>query len=133
MLSIGDYLRKLRGKTTLREAAERSGLSHSYIRYLEMGKRPGTNAPINPTPDTLMSLSKAYNHPYDDLMKRAGYINEGDNIGSAGTLPDSEFERIVREIEEEEGIDLHGNPIAHQAVKDALIMIIKTTRALEKK
>ena len=65
---------------TFREAAERSGLSHSYIRYLEMGKRPGSNTPINPTPETLESLSKAYNYPYKDLMIKAGYIKEEESF-----------------------------------------------------
>lgn len=61
---------------TFREAAERSGISHSYIRYLETGKRPGTNTPIKPSPDMLKGLSKAYNHPYKDLMILAGYQDE---------------------------------------------------------
>lgn len=60
---------------SFREASDRSGLSHSYIRYLEAGKRPGSNTPINPTPDTLKKLADAYNHPYEDLMMLAGYIS----------------------------------------------------------
>jgi transcriptional regulator with XRE-family HTH domain len=124
---------RLKKKMTLRDAAIKSGLSHSYISSLEQGKHPKTKAPINPSPESLERLSAAYNYPYEDLMKMSGYIKESKNKESAPTLSDSEFERIVREIEEEEGIDLHGNPIAHQAVKDALNMIIKTTRAFEKK
>jgi transcriptional regulator with XRE-family HTH domain len=93
MSNIGDFLRQLRGKMPYREAAEKSGLSHSYIRYLEMGRRPGSNTPINPTPETLKSLSKAYNYSYDALMKLAGYID------GEGKLKDSEDEFI-------EGIDL---------------------------
>lgn len=58
---------------TYREAAERSGISHSYIRYLETGKRPGTNTPIKPSPDMLKGLSRAYSHPYKELMIMAGY------------------------------------------------------------
>lgn len=61
---------------TYREASELSGLSHAYIRYLEIGKRPGTNTPINPSPEMLRGLAKAYNHPYKDLMMRAGYSYE---------------------------------------------------------
>ena len=75
---FGDFLKKLRGKMTFREAAERSGISHSYIRYLETGKRPGTNTPIKPSPDMLKGLSKAYNHPYTELMKMAGYNDDID-------------------------------------------------------
>lgn len=58
---------------TYREASELSGVSHAYIRYLEIGKRPGTNTPINPSPEMLRGLAKAYNHSYKDLMMRAGY------------------------------------------------------------
>lgn len=76
MNELGIFLRKLRGKMTFREAEERSGVSHSYIRYLEVGKRPGTNTPINPSPDMLKGLAKAYNHSYKDLMVRAGYSYE---------------------------------------------------------
>lgn len=75
MEDIGSFLKQLRGKMTYREASEKSGLSHSYIRYLEIGKRPGTNAPIKPTPDTLKSLSIAYNYDYQKLMEMAGYMN----------------------------------------------------------
>lgn len=76
MNEFGDFLRSLRGKMTYREASELSGVSHAYIRYLEIGKRPGTNTPIHPSPDMLRGLAKAYNHPYKDLMKRAGYSYE---------------------------------------------------------
>lgn len=76
MEEFGAFLRKLRGGMTFREAAEKSGVSHAYIRYLEIGKRPGTNTPINPSPDMLRGLAKAYNHPFKDLMVRAGYSYE---------------------------------------------------------
>jgi SOS regulatory protein LexA len=79
MNEIGSFLKSLRKEKgiTFREAALRSGLSHSYIRYLEIGKRPGTDTPINPTPETLKRLSVAYNYPYDDLLIKAGYLDEG--------------------------------------------------------
>lgn len=81
MESIGEFLKGLRmsKKMSLREASEKSGLSHSYIRYLENGKRPGSNTPINPTPDTLKSLAEAYNYSYEDLMHRAGYLRGESN------------------------------------------------------
>jgi transcriptional regulator with XRE-family HTH domain len=73
---LGGFLRKLRGGLSLREAAKRSGLSYTYIRSLELGKHPRTGAPINPTPDILRSLSKAYNYPHEELMKLAGYLDK---------------------------------------------------------
>lgn len=89
---FGDLLRKLRGNMTFREAAERSGISHSYIRYLETGKRPGTNTPIKPSPDMLKGLSKAYNHPYKELMKMAGYNEDVEKM----EVDEDEF---IRDIE----------------------------------
>jgi transcriptional regulator with XRE-family HTH domain len=75
---IGSYLKMIREEKRLsfREASERSGISHSYIRYIETGKRPGSNTPINPSPETLKRLSEAYNYPYPILMKVAGYIED---------------------------------------------------------
>jgi transcriptional regulator with XRE-family HTH domain len=93
---------------TYREAAERSGLSHAYIRYLEIGKRPGSNTPINPSPEMLKGLSKAYNHPYKDLMKRAGYSydEEEDNIEEGeDELKMKEIYRLVNKITKDMGLE----------------------------
>lgn len=70
---LGEFLEKLRGKMSLRKAAEKSGLSHTYIRDLELGVNRVTKTPIRPTPETLDRLSTAYNYPYEELMKIAGY------------------------------------------------------------
>lgn len=73
--SLGEYIRELRGKESLRSVSNRINgkLSHSYISDLEKGiSRRGT--PINPTPEALKILSEAYNVSYDYLMELAGYI-----------------------------------------------------------
>lgn len=85
MSEIGKLLKMLRGDMTFREAAEKSGLSHSYIRYIENGKRPGSETPINPSPETLKALSKAYNYPYEELMEKAGYLKKEDNLNDKNT------------------------------------------------
>lgn len=76
---LGVFLRKLRGGLSLREAAKKSGLSYTYIRSLELGKHPRTGAPINPTPDILRGLAKAYNYPHEELMRKAGYLDKEDS------------------------------------------------------
>lgn len=97
---LGDLLIRLRGTLSLREAAKRSGLSYSYISSLEKGKHPRTGAPINPTPEILRNLAKAYNHPYDELMKLAGYSDNKEDpsieVGKKEVL-----DRIDKEIFEE--------------------------------
>lgn len=115
MEKIGEFLKKLRTekKLSFREASDKSGLSHSYIRYLEAGKRPGSNTPINPTPDTLKKLADAYKHPYEDLMMIAGYISTQYVIDTetneirAQTLEESENERIFyRKLKENDLTEL---------------------------
>ena len=73
---LGLFLEELRGKLSLREAAKKSGLSHTYIRDLELGINRKTKAPIRPSADTLKQLAEAYNYPISELLKKAGYLNE---------------------------------------------------------
>ena len=74
MNELGDFLKKLRGDLSLREAARRSGLSYSYISSLESGKHPRTGEPIKPSPDSIKNLAKAYHYDQNELMKIAGHI-----------------------------------------------------------
>lgn len=71
---LNNILRQLRGKMSLREAAELSGLSHSYIRDLELGFNRSTKSPVKPSPDTLMKLATAYNFSYWNLLQMSGYL-----------------------------------------------------------
>lgn len=76
MNELGELLRSLRGKKSLREAAEKAGISHNYLSIVEKGTDPRSGSPVKPTPETLMSLSKAYNYSYEELMKVAGYLSD---------------------------------------------------------
>ncbi|WP_230632818.1 helix-turn-helix domain-containing protein [Paenibacillus athensensis] len=71
---FGKFLEGLRGKMSLREAAHKSGLSHAYIRDLELERNRSTNEKIKPSPVTLKKLSDAYNFSYTELMEKAGYL-----------------------------------------------------------
>jgi transcriptional regulator with XRE-family HTH domain len=73
VVNLGDLLRQLRGKESLRSVSKRAGISHNYLSIVEKGVDPRTGAPVKPSPDTLRSLSRAYNYPYKDLMLTAGY------------------------------------------------------------
>lgn len=75
---FGKFLESLRGFMSLREAAKRSGLSHAYIRDLELERNRSTNERITPSPDTLKKLSIAYSYPYTDLMIKAGHLKSED-------------------------------------------------------
>jgi transcriptional regulator with XRE-family HTH domain len=75
-MELGKFLEHLRGDMSLRKAAEVSGLSHTYIRDLELGINRTTQTEIRPTPETLSKLASAYNYQYEELMKRAGYLDK---------------------------------------------------------
>jgi transcriptional regulator with XRE-family HTH domain len=106
---FGDFLRKLRGKMPYREASERSGVSHAYIRYLEIGKRPGTNTPIQPSPEMLRGLAKAYNYPYKELMKKAGYTDEEetDDMNSKTSTMESDSTYLLKRLADKYNIDVN--------------------------
>jgi transcriptional regulator with XRE-family HTH domain len=75
---FGKFLEALRGRMSLREAAHKSGLSHAYIRDLELERNRSTNDKIKPSPVTLKKLSDAYNFSYTELMVKAGYLESQD-------------------------------------------------------
>lgn len=68
-------MRKLKG-FTIRELADRSGVSAAYISQIENGNR-GV-----PSPDVLMKLSEGLNTPYTELMKMAGYLDHAEPLPS---------------------------------------------------
>jgi transcriptional regulator with XRE-family HTH domain len=76
MQELGQLLRKLRDHESLREVSSRSGISHTYLGVIEKGIDQRSGNPVKPTPETLKTLAKAYNYSYEDLMRRAGYLQE---------------------------------------------------------
>lgn len=62
--AFGDYLKELRGNRSLREVSNISGISHTYIRNLELGKK------TDPSKDTLRKLANSYGVSYIDLLNR---------------------------------------------------------------
>lgn len=105
MAEINDFLRDLRGKMSLREAAQKSGLSHSYIAALEQNKRPGSNGPISPSPESLKRLAEAYRYPYEELMKKAGYIEGENKEESEKDVVDKFIEYLELDLSDDEIIE----------------------------
>lgn len=99
MSDIGKLLKELRGNESLREASKRIGISHTYLDTIEKGfdKRSGRH--VNPSPDTLRLISKAYNYPYIKLLRLAGYIDEANEEEEFESfINDPELERWYREL-----------------------------------
>lgn len=84
-------LRKLKG-FTIRELADRSGVSAAYISQLENGNRG------IPSPDVLMKLSEGLNTSYSDLMEIAGYLENPNRPKEQPSNPVN-LRRFLRENE----------------------------------
>jgi transcriptional regulator with XRE-family HTH domain len=78
MNNLGELFRQIRisKNWSIREAARKMSISYSYLSVLEKGIDPRTGKDSNPKPDTLRLISKAYDYPYEELMKAAGYLND---------------------------------------------------------
>jgi len=70
LISLGEFLKKARTDLglSLREVEEKSGVSNAYISMIESGKR------LDPHPNILRKLAKAYHLDIKLLMEMAGYL-----------------------------------------------------------
>lgn len=82
MNTLGELIKELRGKESLRDASKRIGISHTYLDTVEKGFDKRSGKIVNPTPETLKLISKAYNYEYEVLMTLAGYL-ETDKMNSS--------------------------------------------------
>ncbi|MBO7745807.1 helix-turn-helix domain-containing protein [Paenibacillus sp. MWE-103] len=77
---IGSHLESLRieRKLSLRKAAEKSRLSHGYIRDVELGEKRcnGEGTEIIPRPQTLRKFAEAYDADFNELMRIAGHVDD---------------------------------------------------------
>lgn len=82
MSNLGKLFQEIRlsKNWSIRQAAKNMGISYSYLSILEKGKDPRTGKDANPKPEMLKIISKAYNYPYEELMKTAGYLNDDHNF-----------------------------------------------------
>jgi transcriptional regulator with XRE-family HTH domain len=67
---MGERLREIRTKKnlSLREAADKIGVSHTYLNSLEKGANPRTGKPANPSAKTLLRISETYGIPVEELV-----------------------------------------------------------------
>lgn len=84
-------MRKMKG-FTIRELADRSGVSAAYISQLENGNRG------IPSPDVLMKLSEGLNTSYSELMDIAGYLESSQTNQQFESNPVN-LRRFLRENE----------------------------------
>lgn len=91
-MTFGEYIKHLRNEKGLsqRDLAEKSGVSNAEISRLETGERK------KPSPTVLKALHPYLGVSYEELLQRAGYIEEiVDHPGYTENLYKDEDGRLV--------------------------------------
>ena len=85
---IGDFIRKYRGDTSLRDFAEKCGISHTHLDSIEKGMDPRTGKPVSVTVETLKKIAKAMNMSINDLLIQSGDVKIEDlQFDNAEVIP----------------------------------------------
>ncbi len=122
-MKLNEIIRELRGKESLRDASKRIGISHTYLDTIEKGHDKRSGKPINPTPETLKLISKAYNYPYIE-----GTI-ESDETNNPYTAPLTKkdendiakrMEKMRKDLTSGDGLSFHGEPLSEEAIESLL-------------
>jgi transcriptional regulator with XRE-family HTH domain len=129
---LGKFLRELRGKMSLRDVAERCGLSHTYISDVEKGINRTTKAPLKASPDTLKRLAEAYQYSYGELMVKAGYWPENYNQVSAFSQEEMVDLDVILEKAENGTLIQNGEPVP-RVQQQALAALIHSWKKQDKK
>jgi|SRR5699024_10366746 len=72
---IGNYLREIRGKRSLRNISELTGISHTHLSDIEKGKDRRTGKTMIPSPDALKKIADGTGADYLEMLKIAGYLS----------------------------------------------------------
>jgi len=104
MSSFGEYIRTLREeqRLSLREVEKLSGVSNSYLGLIERGQRP------IPQVDILKKLAPVYDVPVRDLLKAAGYLENGEISLTEEDEVDMAFRYVMNDPRYKSGTRIKG-------------------------
>lgn len=77
---IGEYIRKYRGDVSLRDFADKCGISHTHLDSIEKGVDPRTGKPVKVTVETLKKIASAMNMTINDLLIKSGDVKIEDLV-----------------------------------------------------
>lgn len=113
---LGAYLKEVRGKMSVREAARRADISESRWRQVELGYQQVTkevSAPVNPKAETLAAMVRAIGADLTKALELAGlnpdlYPNlveqaEAEDFNAVDWfkgLPDDERAQVLAELQD---------------------------------
>lgn len=134
IMKLGEVIKKYREKhdLSLREFAEKCGLSHAYIAKLEDGKDPRTGKEIEPTLDTVNKIAVAINMSLDELLKIIGYLDTPSPVDKItdSVSDDPELAKFWDELKEREDLQLLFKQTREMSPEDVK-KIIRIIKAIE--
>lgn len=77
---IGEYIRKYRDGMSLRDFADKCGISHTHLDSIEKGVDPRTGKPVKVTVETLKKIATAMNMTINDLLIKSGDVKVEDLV-----------------------------------------------------
>lgn len=107
-------LRKYK-KLTQEDAAKRLGIARTTYSGYERGTS-------EPDLDGLKNISKLYDVSVEYLLGTGQKTNK---VESEYSLPESEYDRVIKEAEEKYGVDLRDDPNVHQMMRELILGIAK--------
>jgi len=102
MKELAEYLKNLRGDLSIRQVAEKTGISNAYLSQLESKKRK------KPHPDVLQKLADFYDVPILELFEKAGYLKEGELRETQEQKIDKAFAHVISDPAFQYGTRLKG-------------------------
>ncbi len=104
MEDFGEYLRGLRAeqRLSLREVEEKAGVSISYVNQIEQGKRRPPGVGI------LRKLAPVYSVPIRNLLRMAGYLEEGTTELSEEEEVEMAFQYVMNDPRYKSGTRIKG-------------------------
>lgn len=96
---IGNFIKKYRGDMSLRDFAEKCGISHTHLDSIEKGVGPRTGKPVRVTIETLKKIAKAMGMSINDLLIQSGDVKlEELNLSEHTNLDKTKLERDVVKV-----------------------------------
>lgn len=90
---LGDFLQTYRKEhnLSLRDFAEKSGISHSYLNRLENGYDVRSGKPVTPTVEILQQIARSLNMDLGKILEISGYIVGATYVDSDGSVSTDYF------------------------------------------
>ncbi len=96
---IGEFIKKYRGETSLRDFAKKCDISHTHLDSIEKGYDPRTGKPVRVTVDTLKKIANAMGMSINDLLIESGDVKIEDlNYNEISNLSPTKLDRDVVKI-----------------------------------